>query len=515
DKGDAGVVGVQGLPGTTGTPGKPGSGLPGAPGAGVTIVTNDSGTYVYNPTTEIYTRINGPKGDKGDAGVVGVQGLPGTTGTPGKPGSGLPGAPGAGVTIVTNDSGTYVYNPTTEIYTRINGPKGDAGAAGATGSNGAVGATGLTGATGPMGATGTAGIGGASKAGTGINITGTGSAADPYIINNTVVNTDNQTITDFSVDAATKILTLTLERGNTKTIDLTSLTNTTSNNGLTKTGINTQLGGALIKATTIATGGVNTLSITGLPAGLIGDELITRNAAGSLRSLSPIAFLPLFTADNGLTANVPGNTQLGGTLIQKTIITTSALNTLALSGLQPGAAIDKAVVADVNGVLKLVDQGPGQLKSFLNYQGSTAPSLLTLTLLGGYRAITFPAAGKQFDENNEYNSTTGIFTAKQAGIYSVFVQADSRGLVSAAEFGVGIFKIPSASNTPTLIAEERFLSVNVNLVVNLDVSPPTRSTETLVKLNAGDKIQFGLKLPLITLNLLGSTQTYFTIHQVK
>lgn len=156
------------------------------------------------------------------------------------------------------------------------------------------------------------------------------------------------------------------------------------------------------------------------------------------------------------------------------------------------------------------------LKSFLNYNGSSSFSLLNLTLLGGYRAVSFPASGKEFDENNEYNANTGIFTAKQDGIYNIFIQADSKGLVSAAEFGVGIFKIPAASSTPTLLAEERFLSVNVKvLVIDLDVSPPTRSTQTLVKLNAGDKIQFGVKLPLVTLSLLGSTQSYFTIHQVK
>ncbi|WP_199142022.1 collagen-like triple helix repeat-containing protein, partial [Pedobacter sp. ASV12] len=93
-----GTINVEGQPGKTGAPGTPGQ--PGGPGAGVTIVTNDSGTWVYNPTTNTWTNINGPKGDKGDkgdAGVVGVQGLPGTSGTPGTPGSGQPGAPGAGI----------------------------------------------------------------------------------------------------------------------------------------------------------------------------------------------------------------------------------------------------------------------------------------------------------------------------------------------------------------------------------------------------------------------------------
>ncbi|WP_221451830.1 collagen-like protein, partial [Pedobacter sp. AK013] len=88
---------VENQPGKTGAPGIPGA--TGGPGTGVTIVTNDSGTWVYNPTTHSWTNINGAKGDKGDkgdAGVVGVQGMPGTSGSPGTPGSGTAGAPGAG-----------------------------------------------------------------------------------------------------------------------------------------------------------------------------------------------------------------------------------------------------------------------------------------------------------------------------------------------------------------------------------------------------------------------------------
>jgi len=156
------------------------------------------------------------------------------------------------------------------------------------------------------------------------------------------------------------------------------------------------------------------------------------------------------------------------------------------------------------------------LKSFLRYGGTTGFSILSLNLLNGYNAVKFPDAGKAFDENDEYDETTASFTAKQDGIYDIFVQADSKGLISASEFGVGIFKIDGTTNVTSLVAEERFLSVNVSvLLINLDVSPPTRSTQTLVKLKAGDKIIFGVKVPLLTLNLAGSTQTYFTIHQVK
>ncbi|WP_041892560.1 kelch repeat-containing protein [Myroides profundi] len=44
-------------PGKTGEPGKPGEA--GGPGEGVTIVHNDSGVWVYDPTTNTWTNILG------------------------------------------------------------------------------------------------------------------------------------------------------------------------------------------------------------------------------------------------------------------------------------------------------------------------------------------------------------------------------------------------------------------------------------------------------------------------
>ncbi|KRB58420.1 hypothetical protein ASD98_23625 [Flavobacterium sp. Root186] len=60
-------------------------------------------------------------------------------------------------------------------------------------------------------------------------------------------------------------------------------------------------------------------------------------------------------ADNGLTAS-NGNIQLGGALLKpSTLITTSAY-TLAIQGLQAGAATDNVLVIDGNGVLKSISR---------------------------------------------------------------------------------------------------------------------------------------------------------------
>uniref|UniRef100_UPI0039BDF57D hypothetical protein n=1 Tax=Formosa sp. 3Alg 14/1 TaxID=3382190 RepID=UPI0039BDF57D len=156
------------------------------------------------------------------------------------------------------------------------------------------------------------------------------------------------------------------------------------------------------------------------------------------------------------------------------------------------------------------------LKSFVKYNVTSGYSLLSVSLLNGYSVTNFPSSGEEFDENSEYDASTSTFTAKQDGIYEVYVQANSKGAVSAAEFGVGIFKEDGTSGSISLLAEDRYLSVNVSvLTIDLDVSPPTRSTQTLVKLNAGDKIKFGTYVPLLAAGVLNGFESQFSIHQVK
>jgi hypothetical protein len=91
----------------------------------------------------------------------------------------------------------------------------------------------------------------------------------------------------------------------------------TADNGLTKTGDNIQLGGPLIKPTTITTSGTNTLSLNGLQTDdaetfVIGVDpttgLLTKRSVDSL-----------VTASNGLT-ETNNDVQLGGTLIKNTVV---------------------------------------------------------------------------------------------------------------------------------------------------------------------------------------------------
>jgi hypothetical protein len=65
------------------------------------------------------------------------------------------------------------------------GPTGPQGIQGLPGTNGAVGAAGPAGPTGLQGATGAAGQGGVTTAGNGINVTGAGTVASPYVVSAT------------------------------------------------------------------------------------------------------------------------------------------------------------------------------------------------------------------------------------------------------------------------------------------------------------------------------------------
>ncbi|MBT2564667.1 hypothetical protein J7E50_25855, partial [Pedobacter sp. ISL-68] len=62
-KGNTGTIKIENHPGETGAP----RGIV----TGVTIVKNDSGTWIYNPETGEWTNISGLKGDKGDTGAAG------------------------------------------------------------------------------------------------------------------------------------------------------------------------------------------------------------------------------------------------------------------------------------------------------------------------------------------------------------------------------------------------------------------------------------------------------------
>lgn len=148
-------------------------------------------------------------------------------------------------------------------------------------------------------------------------------------------------------------------------------------------------------------------------------------------------------------------------------------------------------------------------KSFLKGVGGSGFSILTLTILGGWNKISFPTL--EFDENEDFDLTNQTFTAPMDGIYNVSVYVKMTSLVNLSSFGVGIFK--ETSGTTELIADETYQALSVSILGIGVTSPPTRSTQTLVKLTQGDKIYFGVKSSDLT--ILNNAEAQFSIFQVK
>lgn len=147
------------------------------------------------------------------------------------------------------------------------------------------------------------------------------------------------------------------------------------------------------------------------------------------------------------------------------------------------------------------------LKSYVKATGSSTTSLGLLIGSSGYKKIAFNT--ELFDENNDYNTTSYEFVAPKDGIYSVYVQYESSSLLAASNVGVAIFT--DRSGSIAVEAEEVYTNVVVATVL---VSPPTRKTQTLVKLNEGDKVFFGASSGL-TVTLVGGVKSFFTIAQIK
>jgi hypothetical protein len=147
------------------------------------------------------------------------------------------------------------------------------------------------------------------------------------------------------------------------------------------------------------------------------------------------------------------------------------------------------------------------IKSFVKATGASSTVLGLSIGSSGFKRIAFTT--ELFDENNDYNPISYEFLAPKDGIYNVYVQYEVSSLFSASNVGVAIFT--ERAGVLSIAAQEAYDNI---AIVSTTVSPPTRSTQTLLKLNAGDKIFFGASASL-TITLVGGVKSYFTINQVK
>jgi VCBS repeat-containing protein len=190
-----------------------------------------------------------------------------------------------------------------------------------------------------------------------------------------------------------------------------------ANNGVTKDGQTVQLGGALIKPTTIATTAANFLAITGLSAGSTLDSIMVVNpTTGVIRYVSGSSLYTQLTYSNGLT-KTGNDVKLGGALTESTTITTSATNTLKIDGLQSGdLSADSLVVASADGTLKRVSASAISLQS-----GDQA--FVATTNQSIFNVANMPATvskvwvfrnGAKLIATNDYTTAAGVVTLKPA-----------------------------------------------------------------------------------------------------
>ena len=175
-----------------------------------------------------------------------------------------------------------------------------------------------------------------------------------------------------------------------------------------------------------------------------------------------------------------------------------------------GAAKDSIAVFDGRGVLQRIPTN----KLLANMDKSIVKAKLTSNFavaLSSTIIIKFDT--EDFDIKNEFDSSTGYFTADQDGIYRVTAQIKAASL-SQGDLGLSIYKTNAAETVDVKIAEENFINISV---AGIKVSPPTRSVTTLIELEAGEKISVRV-YSAVSLNLSGTTDGYnsfCTIEQIR
>jgi Chaperone of endosialidase/Collagen triple helix repeat (20 copies) len=339
------------------------------------MVIRDSGWKEYNDNTPTSNASNflgfdnsgnmvkvapaiGLQGIQGLQGIAGIQGLKGDTGLPGA--TGLTGP--QGLQGIKGDIGNIGLTGATGTQ----GIKGDTGLQGLIGLTGLQGIQGLIGLTGQNGTNGIDGLNGKTVLNGAVPPQlSDGIEGDFYINTSTSTifgpKTDSGWGTSISLIGATGIQGNQGVQGITGAIGLQGLTGAQ--------GLIGQTGAAGLQGSQ----GIQGLTGTQGPIGLTG--------ATGLQGIQGIPGIAnIQTANNGLTLS-GSNLQLGGTLTTPTTFTTSATNTLSITGLQDGQITNNLIVQDTNGTLKTLNSsliGKDSLQSAYDFTGNGTGNTINL-----------------------------------------------------------------------------------------------------------------------------------------
>lgn len=285
---------------------------------------------------------------------------------------------------------------------------------------------------------------------------------------------------------------------------------TTASNGITMTGKDIRLGGALTAATSITTTATNTIAMAGLQNGTINDSIVVADpTTGVLRRVnsSRINKADSTTASNGLTLTGK-DVRLGGSLTAATTITTTATNTIAMVGLQNGSLNDSVIVADpVTGVLKRVSS------SRLNVADSTTASNgITMTgkdiRLGGSltaaTTITTTAANTLSVAGLQSGSTNDSVLMITAGNIVRRINSSS---ISKEPFNVVGGSVQATTNTQDIYTQGNLSVGKTSNTATLEVGGKVKADSTVVAPNFATLYQTLSSGTVAWNQQLGSTAT--------
>lgn len=181
---------------------------------------------------------------------------------------------------------------------------------------------------------------------------------------------------------------------------------------------------------------------------------------------------------------------------------------------------ENILVTSASGVVNTIissDVIDAALPTMVKASFSSAGEITHLLTLG---ACTLEFNQEEVDNNNEFDTSTNTYTAKQDGVYTIGAQVKlNTSLIGVnTDIGIGVYK------NGVLIAEQRFISVviDIPMVGDFEVSSPIRSVTATTDLALGDTIEFKitalalLGVPLASINVFGGdVESFCSVYQIR